>query len=112
MTPEYASPEQVRGDPITTASDIYSLGVLLYELVTGHRPYRLRSRLREEIQHVICDVDPDKPSTAVSRVEEAGPEESTTPGSTTTITPETVSRVREGRPDRLRLQRWSGRARW
>jgi serine/threonine protein kinase len=102
MTPEYASPEQVRGDPITTASDIYSLGVLLYELVTGHRPYRLRSRLREEIQHVICDVEPDKPSTAVSRVEEIGPGDGTTPGPTTTITPETVSRVREGRPDRLR----------
>jgi serine/threonine protein kinase/tetratricopeptide (TPR) repeat protein len=102
MTPEYASPEQVRGDPITTASDIYSLGVLLYELVTGHRPYRLPSRVREEIQHVICDVDPDRPSTAVSRVEEIGPEEGASPGLTTTITPETVSRVREGRPDRLR----------
>src|SRR5438034_3967536 len=39
MTPAYASPEQVRGDPITTASDLYSLGVVLYELLTGHRPY-------------------------------------------------------------------------
>jgi serine/threonine protein kinase len=40
MTPEYASPEQVRGEPITPASDVYSLGVLLYELLTGHRPHR------------------------------------------------------------------------
>src|SRR5207244_10363332 len=49
MTPEYASPEQVRGEPITTASDVYSLGVLLYELLTGHRPYRLQSRAPHEI---------------------------------------------------------------
>jgi len=46
MTPEYASPEQIRGETITTASDVYALGVLLYELLTGHRPYRIASRLR------------------------------------------------------------------
>lgn len=101
MTPEYASPEQVRGDPLTTSSDVYSLGVLLYEIMTGHRPYRLRSRLREEIQRVICEVEPEKPSTAISRVEEIEPDESDTAQSTS-ITPELVSRVREGRPDRLR----------
>ena len=101
MTPEYASPEQARGDPITTASDIYSLGVLLYELVTGHRPYRLHSHVRQEIERVICEVDPEKPSTAISRVEEIEPDEEAA-GGTTTITPEMVSRVREGRPDRLR----------
>ncbi len=67
MTPEYASPEQVRGEPITTASDVYSLGVLLYELLTGHRPYKLKNRLPHEIIRVVCEEQPHKPSTSVTR---------------------------------------------
>ena len=50
MTPEYASPEQARGRKITTASDTYSLGVVLYELLTGHRPYRIKSYTPQEIE--------------------------------------------------------------
>ena len=65
MTPEYASPEQVRGEPITTASDIYSLGVILYELLSGQRPYRLTSRTPADAERVICEEEPPKPSTAV-----------------------------------------------
>ena len=66
MTPEYASPEQVKGERITTSSDVYSLGVLLYELLTGCRPYRVKSRQAEEIGRAICEQEPTKPSQAIS----------------------------------------------
>jgi len=65
MTPEYASPEQVKGDKITTTSDVYSLGVLLYELLTGQRPYRLKTRTAEEIARAITEQEPERPSTVV-----------------------------------------------
>ena len=67
MTPEYASPEQVSGLPVTPASDIYSLGVLLYELLTDHRPYRFQNRAPHEIARVICEEEPDRPSTSITR---------------------------------------------
>jgi eukaryotic-like serine/threonine-protein kinase len=70
LTPEYASPEQVRGEPITTASDTYSLGVLLYELLTGHRPYHLKSRSVMDIERIICTEEPTRPSTVVMREEQ------------------------------------------
>jgi serine/threonine-protein kinase len=66
MTPEYASPEQVRGLPINTASDIYSLGVLLYELLTNQKPYRLTSNTSEELSRAVLDQIPERPSTAVA----------------------------------------------
>jgi non-specific serine/threonine protein kinase/serine/threonine-protein kinase len=100
MTPAYASPEQIRGDPITTTSDVYSLGVLLYELLTGHQPYRFKSRAPLELERVICEQQPERPSTAISRVEEVESPD----GTTTTLTPETVSKTREGQPDKLRRQ--------
>jgi Serine/threonine protein kinase len=66
MTPEYASPEQIRGLPITTASDVYSLGVVLYELLSGERPYKIESRLPDEIAQIVLTDEPVKPSSVVS----------------------------------------------
>ena len=62
LTPEYASPEQLRGEPITVASDVYSLGVTLCELLTGRRPYRLAGRQPHEVARVILEERPDPPS--------------------------------------------------
>ncbi|MBS1797529.1 MAG: tetratricopeptide repeat protein [Acidobacteria bacterium] len=67
MTPEYASPEQVRGEAVTKTSDIYSLGVLLYELLTGHRPYRLKNRALHEIARVICEEEPENLGASLTR---------------------------------------------
>lgn len=99
MTPEYASPEQARGESVTTATDVYSLGVLLYQLLTGHRPYRLKSRRPEEIARVICEEEPERPSTAVTRSEERF---ATKDNPATTITPASVSETRQGQPAELR----------
>ncbi|TVR30888.1 MAG: serine/threonine protein kinase [Balneolaceae bacterium] len=66
MTPEFASPEQVCGKPITTASDIYSLGVLLYLLLSGQRPYEFRTASMLEIERIVCETEPAKPSETAS----------------------------------------------
>jgi non-specific serine/threonine protein kinase/serine/threonine-protein kinase len=87
MTPEYASPEQVRGEAITTASDVYSLGVVLYGLLTGRRPYGRASRLPHDIAQAVIETEPEKPSLSVTRLE--------------TVTAEAVSETRDEIPERL-----------
>jgi tetratricopeptide (TPR) repeat protein len=67
MTPDYASPEQVRGAAITTATDVYSLGAVLYELLTGQRPHRFQSYTPTEIERVICETEVERPSQAASK---------------------------------------------
>lgn len=92
MTPEYASPEQLRGAPVSKATDIYSLGVLLYELLTGHRPHKIGSGVE---QHGY-DEETEKPSAAVAKIdEEAAPDD------TTRVTPRLVAEVRAIRREEL-----------
>ena len=68
MTPQYASPEQIRGEAVTTISDVYLLGIILYELLTGHRPYPIKDGITLELLKVMSQSEPEPPSTAISRV--------------------------------------------
>ncbi len=75
MTPEYASPEQVAGQGITTLSDIYTLGVILYELLAGQRPYEVHHLSPSQVEEQICAIDPPKPSTAIQSSAHSGEQE-------------------------------------
>ena len=96
MTPEYASPEQIRGEPITTASDVYSLGVVLYQLLTGRSPYRVATRTPHELSRAITDTEPERPSTVIMRT-------FSKKNGAAARTPEQVSEARE--PSLAKLQR-------
>ncbi len=98
LTPEYAAPEQVRGETVTTATDIYGLGVLLYELLTGHRPYDLGKGTPLEIERAVCETEPAAPSTIVRR--EAT--RTRADGTTERVTPTDISARRATDPHRLR----------
>lgn len=93
MTPEYASPEQLHNRTVTTASDTYSLGVLLYVILTGHKPFVFPSRSIQEICDVIRDMEPRRPSAVVLLQE--------TTASGRVLTPGAIGTARGLRPDRL-----------
>lgn len=93
LTPAYASPEQIRNDNITTASDIYQLGVILYELLTGYRPYEVSGHSPSEIEQIVCHREPTRPSTAITKFQTLQKE--------TEQTAEEISIARQTRPEQL-----------
>ncbi len=97
LTPPYASPEQVKGQAVTTASDVYSLGILLYELLTGRRPYELADKLEAEVVRVIAEVPPTRPSEAITQSVDTVLAD----GTTETVTPDGVGASRQITIERL-----------
>jgi serine/threonine protein kinase/tetratricopeptide (TPR) repeat protein len=103
MTPAHASPEQIRGDAITTASDIYVLGQLLYELLTGRRPFQLEGSRITDLERIVCEQDPPPPSAMAANTNAESPELAYEIAACRSTTPARLARDLKGDLDNIIL---------
>jgi serine/threonine protein kinase len=97
LTPDYAAPEQVKGEPVTTAADVYALGLLLFELLTGQRPFHRKFRTTPELLQAIAEEHPESPSVVVRRSRTA----SRAGGTAEQLSPDAAGAARRMHPLRL-----------